>query len=81
MDKQSKEELENYNKADIKDFIKPSKVVEIKGEKIGLIGTTPVDLTERATHPDYHKDCKAHNLDKTTELIQKEINNLKELNL
>ena len=77
LDKQSKEELENYNKADIKDFIKPSKVVEVKGEKIGLIGTTPVDLTERATHPDYHKDCKAHDLDKTTELIQKEINNLK----
>ena len=25
LDKQSKEELENYNKADIKDFIKPSK--------------------------------------------------------
>ena len=77
LEKQSKEELENYNKADIKDFIKPSKVVEIKGEKIGLIGTTPVDLTDRATHPDYHKDCKAHDLDKTTELIQKEINNLK----
>ena len=78
LEKQSKEELENYNKADIKDFIKPSKIVDIKGEKIGLIGTTPVDLTDRATHPDYHKDCRAHDLDKTTELIQKEINSLKE---
>ena len=78
LDKQPTKEIENYNKADIREFIKPSTIVNVKGEKIGLIGTTPVDLTDRATHPDYHKDCKAHNLDKTTELIQQEINNLKE---
>jgi len=77
LEHQSQEELDNFNKANIKEFIKPSVVVNIKGEKIGLIGTTPVDLTERATHPDYHKDCKAHDLDKTTELIQEEINELK----
>jgi len=75
---QKADEIEKYNKTDIKDFIKPSVIINIKGEKIGLIGTTPVDLTERATHPDYHKDCKAHDLDKTTELIQQEIKNLKE---
>ena len=76
LEKQSKEELKNYNKADIREFIKSSTIVNIKGEKIGLIGTTPVDLTDRATHPDYHKDCKAHDLDKTTELIQQEIDKL-----
>ena len=69
--------MKNYDKADIKEFIKPSTIVNIKGEKIGLIGTTPVDLADRQTHPDYHKDCKAYDLEKTTELIQNEINNLK----
>ena len=77
LEDQEQEELDNFNKTNIKEFIKPSVVVNVKGEKIGLIGTTPVDLTERATHPDYHKDCKAHDLDKTTELIQEEINELK----
>ena len=77
LEKQSVEEIQNYNKTDIKEFIKPSVIVEVKGEKIGLIGTTPVDLTERATHPDYHKDCKAENLETTTKLIQNEINELK----
>jgi len=75
---QEKEDVQNYNKANIKDFIKPSVVVNVKGEKLGLIGTTPVDLTDRTTHPDYHKDCKAYDLEKTTELIQNEINKLKE---
>ena len=78
LEHQSQEELENYNKTDIKEFIKPSVVLNIKGEKIGLIGTTPVDLTERATHPDYHKDCKAHDLSTTINLIQDEISKLKE---
>ena len=77
LEEQEQEELENFNKADIKEFIKPSMIVNVKGEKIGLIGTTPVDLTERATHPDYHKDCKAHDLETTTDLIQNEINKLK----
>ena len=77
LEDQEQEELDIFNKTNIKESIKPSVVVNVKGEKIGLIGTTPVDLTERATHPDYHKDCKAHDLDKTTELIQEEINELK----
>ena len=74
---QTKEEIENFNKTDIKKFIKPSIIVNVKGEKIGLVGTTPVDLTERITHPDYHKDCKAHDLDKTIKLIQDEVDELK----
>ena len=74
---QSQEEIENFDKTDIKEFIKPSVIINIRGEKVGLIGTTPVDLTERATHPDYHKDCSAYNLDITTKLIQNEIDNLK----
>lgn len=74
---QTKEEIENFNKADLSEFIKKSEIVEINGEKIGLMGVTPVDLTGRVTHPDYHKDCTAHDLEKTTELVQKEVENLK----
>ena len=74
----SQDDIETFNKTDIKEFIKPSKIVEIKGEKIGLIGTTPVDLTDRATHPDYHKDCKAEDLETTTKLIQEEVDKMKE---
>ncbi len=77
LETQDKQEIENYNKANIRDFVRPSAIVDIKGEKVGLIGTTPVDLTQRATHPDYHKDCTAHDLDTTTKLIQHEINELK----
>ena len=73
IESQNSDEVENFNKTNIKEFIKPSAIINIRGEKIGLIGTTPVDLTERATHPDYHKDCKAHDLKTTTKLIQKEI--------
>ena len=75
---QAQEEITNFDKTNIKDFIKPSVIVNIKGEQIGLIGATPIDLTDRATHPDYHKDCKALDLEETTKLIQQEINNLKE---
>ena len=74
----SQDEINTFDKTNIKEFIKPSIIVEVKGEKIGLIGTTPVDLTERATHPDYHKDCAALDLQTTIELIQKEINKLNE---
>lgn len=76
LQEQSENEINNYNKTNIKEFIKPSTVINVKGEKIGLIGTTPVDLTDRATHPDYHKDCKAHDLDATTKFIQDEIDKL-----
>ena len=77
IEEQSPEEIEKFNKADLSKFIKKSEIVEINGEKIGLLGTTPVDLSNRTTHPDYHKDCKAHDLETTTELVQKEIDALK----
>ena len=75
---QNQEDIEVYNKADIKDFIKPSAIINVKGEKIGLIGSTPLDLTDRITHPDYHQDCSTHNLEATIKLIQKEADNLKQ---
>lgn len=78
LSEQPHDEIINYNKVDLSNFIKKSATIEVNGEKIGLIGTTPVDLSERWTHPDYHKDCSAYEINETTKLIQKEIDNLKQ---
>ena len=75
---QDKSEIEKYKKVDITSFIKKSAIIDVKGAKVGLLGTTPVDLTQRCTHPDYHTDCNAFDLEKTTKLIQEEVNILKE---
>lgn len=77
LDEQRPNDIEQFNKADLNDFIKKSSVIEIKGERIGLIGTTPIDLLNRTTHPDYHQDCSVQDLDDSLELIQNEINEFK----
>lgn len=64
--------------ADIEDYIKKTKIVNVKGEKIGLIGASPVDMFERATHPDYYNDCTVDNLSDTIEDIQEEVDELRE---
>ena len=78
IEKQDSSEVSTFNKTNLNEFIKESEIIEIRGEKIGLLGTTPIDLLERATHPDYHKDCATSNLDETIELVQNEVNKLKE---
>ena len=78
LDELSDEEIKNYNKTNLKDFIKKSVITDVNGEKIGLVGTTPVDLSDRCSHPKYHSDCFAYDLDTTTKLIQNEIDTLKE---
>ena len=75
---QSTEEIETQGRADLDNYIKKSSIVEVKGEKIGLVGASPVDMFERATHPDYHKDCHVDSLDETIEDIQEEVDELKE---
>lgn len=50
----------------------------MKGEKIGLIGAAPIDLTARVTHPSYHMDCSVEDLDDTIEDIQEQVQELKE---
>ena len=70
--------LPEYGRAALDEAIKGSMVVEVKGEKIGLIGTCPFDMFGRTTHPNYHKDCYVDELDDTIELIQEEIEKLKE---
>ena len=75
---QDKEEVKNLGRADLLNYLKPSKIVEVKGEKIGLLGTAPVDLLDRLTHPTYHTDCHVDKLDDSIKDIQAEVNRLKE---
>ena len=70
--------LEDYGRAAIDKEVKGSTVVEVKGEKIGLIGASPIDMFDRLTHQAYHKDCYVDNLDETIKDIQDEIDDLKE---
>ena len=69
--------LDEYGRAALDKEIQGSMVVDVKGEKIGLIGTCPIDMFTRTTHPNYHKDCYVDELDDTIELIQKEVNKLR----
>ncbi len=74
---QDEDEVKNLGRADLLKFLKPSKIINVKGEKIGLLGTAPIDLLDRLTHPTYHTDCHVDNLDDSIKDIQEEVNNLK----
>lgn len=69
--------LENYGRCDMENELEGSTIVEVKDEKIGLVGASPIDMFERATHPAYHTDCYVDELDDTIEDIQKEVDKLK----
>ena len=71
------DEVEELERTQLKDYIKKSSIVEVKGEKIGLIGAAPVDLAERVTHPSYHADCRVDDLEDTIEDIQEEVEDLR----
>ncbi len=71
------EDIKKYGRAQLSDVLKKSKIVEVKGEKIGLLGACPMDMFERLTHPNYYTDCSVEDLDDTIELIQEEIEKLK----
>ena len=69
---------EEDDHAELNNALKRSAVVEVNGEKVGVVGATPIDLLARVTHPSYHRDCYVEDLDDTIEEIQKEIDALKE---
>lgn len=77
LDTQDDKYIKNLGRANLEEYLKPSKIIEIKGEKIGLLGTAPIDLLDRLTHPNYHTDCHVDKLDDSIEDIQNEVNNLK----
>ena len=65
-------------RADVENFVKKSIVVDVKGEKVGLIGAAPIDLKKRLAHADYHENIDIDVLEDTIEDIQDEIDDLKE---
>ena len=66
-------DVKTLGRAHLENVLKPSKIVEIKGEKIGLLGTAPIDLLDRLTHPAYHTDCHVNPLDESIKDIQQEV--------
>ena len=78
IESQDKEQVKELGRANLLDYLKPSKIVNVKGEKIGLLGTAPMDLLDRLTHPAYHTDCHIDNLEDSINDIQKEVDKLKQ---
>ena len=77
IENQDKKDVKEYGRVNLLDYLKPYKIVKVKGEKVGLIGTAPIDLLDRLTHPNYHTDCHVDKLDDSIKDIQKEVDNLK----
>ena len=75
---QSKEDISKLGLADLDKYLKPSTIVEVKGEKIGIIGASPMDMFDRLTHPAYYKDSQIQDLDTTISLIKGEVDKFKE---
>ena len=71
-------DVKELGRAPLAKSLKNSKVVEVKGEKIGLVGASPIDMFDRLTHPNYHTDCSIDALEDTIEDIQDEVDRMKE---
>ena len=77
LERQNPETVKKLGRAHLENTLKKSKIIEIKGQKIGLLGTAPIDMHERLTHPAYHADCHIDEINDTINDIQEEVNNLK----
>ncbi|MBQ7763740.1 5'-nucleotidase C-terminal domain-containing protein [bacterium] len=73
LETQDPDDIEKLGRADLDKHLKKSTIVEVKGEKIGLIGASPMDMFERLTHPNYYTDSYMDSLDETFAEIQEEI--------
>ena len=69
--------LPEYERAKLDDKLAKSTIVNVKGENVGIIGASPIDMFDRLTHPNYHKDCKTDTLESTVKEIQEEVDNMK----
>lgn len=78
LESQDPEEIKNLGRAELDKHLKKSTIVEVKGEKIGLIGASPMDMFERLTHPNYYSDSHVVSLEETFNAIQEEIDKFKE---
>ena len=71
------DDVKKLGRAHLERSFKPSKIIEVKGDKIGLLGASPIDMFDRLTHPNYHTDCHIDKLEDTIIDIQNEVDNLK----
>ena len=78
LEDQDDDEIEKLGRAELDKHLKKSTIVEVKGEKIGLIGASPMDMFERLTHPNYYADSTIDSLEDTIEEIQDEADDLRE---
>ncbi len=77
LENQKSEDVKKFGRADVADYIKRSKIVEVNGEKVGIVGASPEDMFDRVTHPNYHTDCNIKKLDDTIAEIQNEVDFLR----
>ncbi|MBR1373116.1 metallophosphoesterase, partial [bacterium] len=77
LEDQDPNDIAEFGRDHLEEKLKGSKIVEVKGEKVGLIGASPMDMFERLTHGNYHLDCHVDELEDTIDDIQDEIDSLK----
>ena len=75
---EDQDEVKELGRAHLENSLKSSKVVEVNGEKIGLVGASPIDMFDRLTHPNYHADCTVDELEDSIDDIQDEVDKLRE---
>ena len=75
---QSEDDVKKLGRADLDKHLLDSMIIEVKGEKIGIIGVSPTDMMERLTHPNYYEDSYVESIENTLEEIQDEIEDLQE---
>ena len=78
LNRQHNDDIKKNGRAELDKHLKHSTVVEIKGEQIGIIGASPIDMFERLTHPNYYLDSYIKDLEDTIYDIKDEIRILKE---
>ena len=54
LEDQDPNDIAEFGRDHLEEKLKGSKIVEVKGEKVGLIGASPMDMFERLTHGNYH---------------------------
>ena len=77
IEEQDEDVVRNLGRAALEKSLKSSAIYEVNGEKIGVLGASPIDMFDRLTHPNYHTDCHIDELEDTIEDIQEEVDNLK----
>lgn len=74
--KEAEKLYKETNKAPINERLAHSCIEEIKGQKYGFIGISPVDINDRYTHADYYNDCKVDSMEDTIKGVQAEADSL-----